>query len=131
MAHDERPLARIEQNAGLLGIVIVSDTFAFFVGHAVGRRRLAPSISPGKTVAGAVGGLFGGVVGAFGLGLALVPATIVAVQGVDRAVSGLASGVLNTSRFVGAALGLAVLSTVAANHTDDEIASGTSVAATR
>jgi hypothetical protein len=50
------------------------------------------------------------------------------VQGVDRAVSGLASGVLNTSRFVGAALGLAVLSTLAANHTDDEVASGTSAA---
>ena len=59
----------------------------------------------------------GGMLGAFGLGLALVPATIVAVQGVPRALSGLASGVLNTSRFIGAALGLAVLSTIAANHT--------------
>ena len=59
----------------------------------------------------------GGLLGAFGLGLALVPATIVAVQGVPRALSGLASGVLNTSRFIGAALGLAVLSTLAANHT--------------
>ena len=56
------------------------------------------------------------------------PATIVAVQGVPRALSGLASGVLNTSRFVGAALGLAVLSTLAANHTSSEINSGTSAA---
>jgi hypothetical protein len=47
---------------------------------------------------------------------------------VSRAESGLASGVLNTSRFVGAALGLAVLSTLAANHTHDEVASGTSAA---
>ncbi len=70
----------------------------------------------------------GGILGAFGLGLALVPATIVAVQGVPRALSGLASGVLNTSRFIGAALGLAVLSTIAANHTSSEIASGTSAA---
>jgi hypothetical protein len=70
----------------------------------------------------------GGLFGAFGLGLALVPATIVAVEGVPRAVSGLASGVLNTSRFIGAALGLAVLSTLAAHHTDAEIGTGTSAA---
>jgi phosphatidate cytidylyltransferase len=49
----------------LLGILVVADTFAFFVGHAFGRRRLAPSISPGKTIEGALGGLAGGVVGAF------------------------------------------------------------------
>jgi hypothetical protein len=36
--------------------------------------------------------------------------------------------VLNTSRFVGAALGLAVLSTLAANHTSSEVGSGTSAA---
>jgi hypothetical protein len=66
--------------------------------------------------------------GATGLGLALVPATIVGVQGVPRALSGLASGVLNTSRFVGAALGLAVLTTLATSHTHSEIASGTAAA---
>src|SRR5205823_14135001 len=70
----------------------------------------------------------GGLFGAFGLGLALVPATIVAVQGVPGAMSGLASGVLNTSRFVGAALGLAVLTTLAVSHTHSEAASGTSAA---
>jgi phosphatidate cytidylyltransferase len=48
----------------LLAILILADTFAFFVGHALGRRRLAPSLSPGKTVEGAVGGLLGGVLGA-------------------------------------------------------------------
>ena len=68
------------------------------------------------------------LLGALGLGLALVPATIVAVEGVPRALSGLASGVLNTSRFIGAALGLAVLSTIAAHHTDAEIGTGTSAA---
>jgi phosphatidate cytidylyltransferase len=49
----------------LLGILVVADTCAFFVGHAFGRHRLAPSISPGKTIEGALGGLAGGVVGAF------------------------------------------------------------------
>jgi phosphatidate cytidylyltransferase len=48
----------------LLAIIMAADTFAFFVGHAWGRRRLAPDVSPGKTVEGAVGGLLGGVAGA-------------------------------------------------------------------
>ena len=48
----------------LLVIVISSDTLAFFVGHAVGRRKLAPRVSPGKSVEGAIGGVVGGVLGA-------------------------------------------------------------------
>jgi EmrB/QacA subfamily drug resistance transporter len=92
---------------------------------AVGELLLT-GVKPGGTYVAQI--LPGGVFGAFGLGLSLVPATIVAVQGVGRAVSGLASGVLNTSRFVGAAIGLAVLSTIAANHTQSEIDSGTAAA---
>ena len=45
----------------LLGLPMVltwaSDTGAYFVGRAVGRRKLIPSVSPGKTVEGAIGGL--------------------------------------------------------------------------
>ena len=39
-----------------------SDTFAFFVGRAIGRRKLAPKVSPKKTVEGSIGGLLGNVV---------------------------------------------------------------------
>ena len=42
-----------------------SDTFAFLIGRAFGKRKLAPSISPGKTWAGAFGGLLGAVVVSF------------------------------------------------------------------
>lgn len=48
----------------LLAIVMGADTAAFFVGSAVGRHKLAPAVSPGKTVEGLAGGLVGGVLGA-------------------------------------------------------------------
>jgi phosphatidate cytidylyltransferase len=49
----------------LLGIVMGSDTLAYFVGRAIGRHKLSPRISPGKTVEGAIGGVAGGVLGAW------------------------------------------------------------------
>ncbi len=39
-----------------------SDTAAYFIGKAIGRHKLAPRISPGKTWEGAVAGLFGAVI---------------------------------------------------------------------
>jgi phosphatidate cytidylyltransferase len=38
-----------------------SDTAAFFIGRAIGKHKLAPSISPSKTWEGAIGGLLGAV----------------------------------------------------------------------
>lgn len=40
----------------------LNDTFAYFGGRRWGRRKLIPSVSPGKTVAGAVAGLVGGTI---------------------------------------------------------------------
>jgi phosphatidate cytidylyltransferase len=40
-----------------LVVTWASDIGAYFVGRAIGGRKLIPSVSPGKTVAGAVGGL--------------------------------------------------------------------------
>jgi EmrB/QacA subfamily drug resistance transporter len=71
----------------------------------------------------------GGVLAAMGLGLSLVPATIAAVSGVPAKESGLASGMLNTSRLIGGALGLAVLSTIAASRTRGDLLAGASNAA--
>jgi phosphatidate cytidylyltransferase len=48
----------------LLACTILADSFAYFVGKAVGRHKLAPHISPGKTIEGAVGGLIGSVIAA-------------------------------------------------------------------
>jgi phosphatidate cytidylyltransferase len=54
-------MVRLEPAVVLLALVLVwiADTAAYFVGRAWGRRRLAPSISPGKTWEGAAGGLIG------------------------------------------------------------------------
>jgi predicted MFS family arabinose efflux permease len=76
---------------------------------------LLSGVAPGGNYVQTV--LLGAFLSALGMGFTLVPATIVAMQGVAGAQSGVASGLLNTSRLVGGALGLAVLSTIAAAHT--------------
>lgn len=84
----ERPLVIISR--GLLGIVFIgffgshlvmiwslpegahwlvilsavtagSDSFAYWVGSSLGKRKLCPNISPNKTVEGALGGIAGGL----------------------------------------------------------------------
>jgi phosphatidate cytidylyltransferase len=40
----------------LLIVIFAGDTAAFYVGRALGKRKLYPQVSPGKTWAGAVGG---------------------------------------------------------------------------
>jgi MFS family permease len=54
---------------------------------------------------------------AFGMGLTFVPITLIATTNVGAEDAGLASGLLNTAQQLGGAIGLAVLSTLAANTT--------------
>jgi predicted MFS family arabinose efflux permease len=56
------------------------------------------------------------VVLAVGMGLTFVPLTLIATTGIEPGDAGLASGLLNTSQQVGGALGLAILSTLAADR---------------
>ena len=62
-----------------------------------------------------------------GMGLAVTPIAVAGTAGVPREEAGLASGLLNTSRTVGASVGLAALATLAANRTSGKL---TDVAAT-
>jgi EmrB/QacA subfamily drug resistance transporter len=79
---------------------------------------LLTGIVPGGTYVGTI--LAGSVLTALGMGFSLVPSTIVAMSGVAGAESGVASGLLNTSRLMGGALGLAILSTIASSVTRGE-----------
>lgn len=55
------------RSAGILLLFIVpafTDMFAYQIGSAIKGKKLCPSISPNKTISGAIGGLFGGILGA-------------------------------------------------------------------
>ncbi|MGH3109905.1 MAG: MFS transporter, partial [Gaiellaceae bacterium] len=56
-----------------------------------------------------------------GMGLTFVPITLIATSGIPGEDAGLASGLYNTSQQVGGALGLAILSTLAVNATEDTL----------
>ena len=65
-----------------------SDSFAYFIGSAVGSHRLAPSISPNKTVEGFLGSLIGTALTAVVVGTFLFgyPITQMATAGVILAI---------------------------------------------
>jgi EmrB/QacA subfamily drug resistance transporter len=54
-----------------------------------------------------------------GLAMSFVPVTIAGLAGVRRADAGIASGLINTSRQVGGAVGLAAVTTIAASYASD------------
>jgi len=64
----------------------------------------------------------GVMLASIGMGLTFVPVTLIATSGIPDSDAGLASGLYNTSQQIGGALGLAVLSTLAVNATDDTLA---------
>jgi phosphatidate cytidylyltransferase len=73
-------LARLQGREGpmmlcwFLVVMAVSDTAQYYTGRMLGRTKLAPTISPAKTVEGALGGLF--VASVVGGGLAALGRTL-------------------------------------------------------
>ena len=57
------------------------------------------------------------VLGGAGMALSFVPVTIASLTGVERSDAGVASGLINTSRQIGGAIGLAAVSAIAATST--------------
>jgi EmrB/QacA subfamily drug resistance transporter len=109
--------------------IVLGSTIASRLVHRIGARTLLIA-GMGALAAGLVlftqlpvGGsfwvvMFGpSLLAAIGIGLSFTPAAITGVAGVASHEAGLASGLVNTSRMFGGALGLAVLATLASSHT--------------
>nr|WP_240969668.1 MFS transporter [Actinacidiphila epipremni] len=69
-----------------------------------------------------------GILAMFGAGLMMTPVAAAAMSGVGRAEQGLVSGLLNTSRQLGGALGLTILATTAASRITARTQAGASTA---
>lgn len=55
----------------MLAVIWIADIVAYFVGRTLGRHKLAPRISPGKTIEGALAGVIGVVAWVIGTALYL------------------------------------------------------------
>jgi MFS family permease len=80
---------------------------------------LLTGVSAGGSYLGEV--LVPSLLAAIGMALSFVPVTIAAVSGVEPHEAGLASGLVNTSRLIGGALGLAVLAALATARTNHDL----------
>ncbi len=69
------------------------------------------------------------VLGGAGMGLSFVPVTIASLTGVERSNAGVASGLINTSRQMGGAIGLAAVSAIAATSTSNYVQAHAAVTA--
>jgi EmrB/QacA subfamily drug resistance transporter len=85
---------------------------------------LFTQITPGGSYLGQI--VVPSLLVAIGIGFAFVPVTIAAVAGVASEEAGLASGLVNTSRFVGGAIGLALLAALATSRTNVDLSHGLS-----
>ncbi len=57
----------------ILGVIFAGDVAAYYVGHALGKHKLCPAVSPGKTVEGALGGLGANLAVGFAAAYFLLP----------------------------------------------------------
>ena len=65
------PLGNFEFGCAIIWVMFIgtwaSDTFAYFVGSAIGSHKLCPSISPNKTIEGFLGSVVGTTASVYGL----------------------------------------------------------------
>ena len=122
------------------GTVVVASNIAQLV---VGRAGIRATLTSGLLMSAASVGLLARlplhghyffdlfpafVLGGAGMAFSFVPVTIGGLQGVGRADAGVASGLINTSRQIGGAIGIAAVSAIAAAATP-KLAGGASTLA--
>lgn len=74
----------------MLVIVMSGDTAAYYVGSSLGKHKLYPVVSPNKSIEGAIGGLFGSLLGTFVVKFTFFPELTI----VDCLVTALVLGIL-------------------------------------
>ncbi len=134
----------LETGIGYLAVAGTAIIWANVAGAAVTRVGVKPTLVVGMSVMTlglvlfsqvTVDGSYlknllpGFLVIGFGMPLAFVSLTIAALAGTKQSEAGLASGLINTSQQIGGAVGIAILSTVAAATTTSAVDSGTPVQA--
>ena len=74
----------------LLGTIWAGDAAAYYGGRALGRHKLAPTISPNKTIEGSIAGLAGSILTGIGLGTWLLgfPVSLLAIASLTAALFG-------------------------------------------
>jgi len=95
----------------VIGLVLATAGLALLARMPVD-GHFVPDVLPGMILIGT------------GAGMAFNPLLLVAMSDVEPSQSGLASGVVNTAFMMGGALGLAILASGAAGHTDELVAAG-------
>ena len=114
------PLAgRLSSRLGVRPVLLTGLTM--LTAGLLGLSRIGSSGSPVLYV------MLPGLLAAAGIAMSIVPSTIAATLGAREGQAGLASGLVNTSRQIGGGLGLAVLVTLATQHSTDLIGTGRSV----
>jgi phosphatidate cytidylyltransferase len=72
-----------------------TDTFAYFTGKALGKRKLCPAISPAKTIEGSIGGMIGSIILTSALGILLNWVYNIQIESVHFVAIGLLGGVFS------------------------------------
>jgi EmrB/QacA subfamily drug resistance transporter len=126
---------------GFAGAVVIVSNIAQLV---VGRIGVRPTLTAGLLASAASVAMLARlpvhghyfwdlfpwfVLGGAGMGLSFVPVTIASLTGVQRTDAGVASGLINTSRQIGGAIGIAVVSAIAATSTGNYAKAHEAVAA--
>jgi phosphatidate cytidylyltransferase len=88
------------QLLAILCLIWISDTAAYFVGRRFGRHKLAPSVSPGKTIEGAAGAILASLAYAVILALTM-PAIGAHVKGLAWVAYAAGAMLLCTSGIIG------------------------------